>query len=158
MTTRERILGWVAVLGQVVLIVALVAVPRRRSVADIWPPDGWIIVGFLVCASGIVVCLLSFISLGSALTATPLPKEGAALRTTGIYSIVRHPIYLGILITAAGFIIAIGTWWTALLWVVLYEFLTIKSTWEDRLLAERHQQAWVDWAEHTPAIRPRLRR
>ena len=158
MSTRTRLLGWVAVLIQLLLIVALIAVPRRRTLAEVWPPDGWVIVGSLIVLTGLVLCTLSFITLGPALTATPVPKASAPLRTTGVYRLVRHPIYFGVLVAAAGFIVAVGTWWTALMWVVLYEFFTIKATWEDRLLAERHQQAWVDWAEHTPGLLPRLRR
>jgi len=158
MTRRTRVLGWVTVLIQILLLVALIVVPHRRSVAELWPPDGWIITGTAVIIIGLVLSVLSMVDLGSALTATPVPKGGAPLRTRGVYRLVRHPIYFAILVAAGGFIIAVGTWWTALMWVVLYEFFTIKSSWEDRLLSEQHGQAWLDWAERTPGLIPRLRR
>ena len=66
--------------------------------------------------AGLAVFLIALLGLGTALTPTPVPQEGAALRTSGIYAVVRHPIYVGILVAALGFALAVGSIWQVVLW------------------------------------------
>jgi protein-S-isoprenylcysteine O-methyltransferase Ste14 len=82
-----------------------------------------------------------------------------SLNTTGLYSVVRHPLYLG------NFFIWVGVaLFTRHPWLVL---LTILAFWlfygriirsEDRFLAERFGERFRAWASVTPAFIPRLSR
>lgn len=56
----------------------------------------------VLIGSGITVGAAGAGALGQHLRLHPLPPPGAALRTRGVYRIVRHPIYLGILAAATG--------------------------------------------------------
>jgi protein-S-isoprenylcysteine O-methyltransferase Ste14 len=59
---------------------------------------------------------------------------GAPLRTDGLYGVVRHPIYLGLLLMAAGFSLATTPWGllvTALLAVVLDLKRRVEERWLD---------------------------
>jgi len=71
----------------------------------------------------------------------PEPKIGAPFITQGIYKIVRHPMYLGVILIAIGFTLMkvslIGLIFTAILIVDL----KIKYKYEDRLLVEKWPQA-----------------
>jgi len=152
---RDRRIGWVLVLVQVILLVLFVALPKRRGLFA--PPDFLDVLGIILMIAGLAVLLIALLSLGAALTPTPVPQEGAALRTGGIYSVVRHPVYVGILIAALGFTLAIGSLWQVFLLVTMAVFFYGKAFWEDRLLADRHGVAWFDYADHVSGFIPRIR-
>lgn len=147
---RAQRIGWVLVAVQFALLAAVLLLPRR-------PVTGVsLALGVALALLGLVVVTLAFIRLGTALTPTPVPRAEAGLRTTGIYRLVRHPIYSGILLIAAGIVIAAGTWWTVGWFAVLTVFFIIKSRWEDRLLLIAYGQEWTQWARRTGALVPRI--
>ena len=151
---RVRLIGWVLVAAQALLLILFVLLPKRRSLFA--PPDFLDVLGIILMVGGIALVIISLVSLGAALTPTPVPQESAALRTKGIYSVVRHPVYSGILVAALGFTLAVGSIWQVLLWVVLAVFFYAKAFWEDRLLAEKHGVAWFDYADHVSSFIPRF--
>jgi protein-S-isoprenylcysteine O-methyltransferase Ste14 len=152
---RNRRIGWALVAVQGVLLVLFLLLPKRRGLFV--PPDLLDVLGIIVMIAGLAVLLIALLSLGSALTPTPVPQDGAVLRTEGIYAVVRHPIYVGILLAGFGFILAVGSMWQVVLWVALAVFFYAKAFWEDRLLAERHGVAWFDYADHVSGFIPRIR-
>ena len=154
---QERLrTGWIMVAAQGLLIVALIFLPRRGSLS--LPLDAFDVVGILAMTLGLAVVLIALITLGRALTANPVPVEGAGLRTSGIYSVVRHPFYAGILLAGLGFTLAIGSWWQVVCWLALLVFFVAKATWEDRMLAEKYGVTWFDYADHVGGFLPRFRR
>ena len=78
------------------------------------------------------------------------------LNTTGIYSIVRNPLYLGNAVIAIGLVMAIKVWWLAAI-VVLAGFLYLERiiAAEEEFLAERFGAEYTRWVERTPAFIPR---
>jgi protein-S-isoprenylcysteine O-methyltransferase Ste14 len=92
--------GWVAI--QVVLF-GLLALAGLAGPA--WG-EPWLAAG-RVAGAGLIVLGLAVIGLGLAglrenLTAVPRPVEGGRLVDTGVYGLVRHPIYTGIITAAVG--------------------------------------------------------
>lgn len=151
---RTRLIGWVLVGVQALLLVLFVLLPKRRSLFA--PPDFLDVLGILLMIAGLAVVIVSLVSLGAALTPTPVPQESAALRTNGIYALVRHPVYSGILVAALGFTLAVGSIWQVVLWLALAAFFYAKAFWEDRLLADKHGVAWFDYADHVSSFIPRF--
>lgn len=151
---RVRLIGWVLVGVQALLLILFVLLPKRRSLFA--PPDFLDVLGIVLMVGGLALVIVSLVSLGAALTPTPVPQESAALRTRGIYSLVRHPVYSGILVAALGFTLAVGSLWQVVLWVALAVFFYAKAFWEDRLLAEKHGVAWFDYADHVSSFIPRF--
>jgi protein-S-isoprenylcysteine O-methyltransferase Ste14 len=47
-------------------------------------------------------------------------EEGQRVIDTGVYSLVRHPMYFGALLLIAGTPIALGSWWTLLLTPIFF--------------------------------------
>ncbi len=80
-------------------------------------------------------------------------QRAEALNTTGIYSMVRHPLYLGNFLVFLGFLLAIQVWWFVLLgtllYILYYERIMMA---EETFLADKFGAAYVDWAARTPAI------
>lgn len=136
---------------QAVLLVAIVVLPRRG------PEPAAVVVAAVLAAIGVGLGLAAVRTLGSALTANPVPIDGAGLRTSGAYRRIRHPIYTAVILLAAGFAVAVGSWWTVAAVLVLAGFFWAKSRWEDRLLRERYGPQWDAWAQHTGALLPRPR-
>ncbi len=80
------------------------------------------------------------------------------LNTTGMYSIVRHPLYLGNFLASLGVCLFLGVWWLPFIFTALfalyYERIILA---EEGFLKERFGQSYLDWCSVTPAFLPRLR-
>ncbi len=80
------------------------------------------------------------------------------LNTTGIYSIVRHPLYLGNYLIMLGFALWPHVWWLTLLtsciYALYYERIMLA---EEAFLLERFGDAFEKWTDATPAFIPRFR-
>ena len=89
-------------------------------------------------------------------------KEGQvaeSLNTKGIYSTVRHPLYLGNFFMWLGIIIYVGNWWftivCCLLFWVYYERIMFA---EEFFLRNKFGKTYLDWAAKTPAFWPSFSR
>jgi protein-S-isoprenylcysteine O-methyltransferase Ste14 len=80
------------------------------------------------------------------------------LNTTGAYSIVRHPLYLGNFIIYLGVAAFTQLWWPivifALAFWIYYERIMLA---EEAFLREKFGEAFDAWAERTPAFFPDFR-
>ena len=61
-----------------------------------------VLTGVALMTGGAVLLGKGLLDLGRNLTPVPRPRTDAQLVETGIYSLVRHPIYGGIIVTAFG--------------------------------------------------------
>ena len=68
------------------------------------------------------------------LTALPAPRHGAVLLDRGPFSLVRHPIYGGVILGFLGLSIRGGNIYAAVLSVLLVPFFYAKTEHEERLL------------------------
>ncbi len=66
--------------------------------------------GCLLALAGAALVLRSRAALGPAWSFVPKADQGTGLVTTGPYRIVRHPIYLGLVLLAMGEALAFGSW------------------------------------------------
>jgi protein-S-isoprenylcysteine O-methyltransferase Ste14 len=77
------------------------------------------------------------------------------LASTGAYSLVRHPLYLGNLTILVGFAIAAGNSWMiavfALFWLIWYP---TAIRYEDRKLENLFGDEWRRWSRGTNAVIP----
>jgi protein-S-isoprenylcysteine O-methyltransferase Ste14 len=80
------------------------------------------------------------------------------LNVTGIYSIVRHPLYLGNLTIIFGLLLFIKVFWFAalggLLFLLYYERIAFA---EEEFLRRKFGASYLEWADKTPALLPRFR-
>jgi len=87
-------------------------------------------------------------------------REQAAntLTTTGMYSVVRHPLYLANYIIIIGFVMEFHVWWLVLLitcmYALYYERIMLA---EEAFLRTRFGEVFEQWAAVTPAFIPRFR-
>ncbi len=80
-----------------------------------------------------------------------------ALNTTGMYSIVRNPLYLGNFTIILGLALFIQVWWFALLiWLgfwIYYERIIFA---EEEFLRKKFGNAFLEWAKETPIFFPKF--
>ncbi|MFT3740663.1 MAG: isoprenylcysteine carboxylmethyltransferase family protein [Breznakibacter sp.] len=87
-------------------------------------------------------------------------KEQVAdnVNTSGIYSIMRHPLYTGNLIMWIGIALLTRNFWFIMAfmaaYVVYYERIMFA---EEQFLRKKFGQKYLDWAAHTPAFFPQFR-
>ncbi|MBS1229561.1 MAG: hypothetical protein H6R17_2838 [Proteobacteria bacterium] len=131
------------VVAQFALFLVITLGPKTLAGLPPWPErliNASSIVGTVLLTLGGLVSLLAVVNLGSNLTPLPHPKERATLIVSGMYRFVRHPIYFGVIVMAAGFALSVHGWLTLAEAAALALFFDIKS---------RREEIWLD--EHFPA-------
>ena len=85
-----------------------------------------------------------------------LGQVAETLNTTGMYSVVRNPLYLGNAVIWLGLSLVLKSWWLTtlvlLLFVVFYERIIFA---EESFLRAKFGDEFSRWAGETPAIWPR---
>jgi protein-S-isoprenylcysteine O-methyltransferase Ste14 len=93
--------------------------------------------GLALSGTGLLLALAAMLRLGSNLSALPHPTDDATLVDTGVYRLVRHPIYAGIIAGSFGWGLLANSLLAMLLSGVLFVFFDIKSRREERMLRAR---------------------
>jgi protein-S-isoprenylcysteine O-methyltransferase Ste14 len=89
-------------------------------------------VTFAICGIGLVIVVLGKLSLGRSFGLTPANR---GVVSTGLYRMVRHPIYLGYLITHIGFVAANPADWNLAVLAAADVALMLRAICEERTLA-----------------------
>lgn len=122
------------VIGQTVLMLAVLFAPQLDGHTPI-RFDIAAIAGGALCLVGLVgFVVLGSIGLGRNLSAFPKPKDDATLVKSGIFSVVRHPIYSGFILFAFGWSLMWGSIATLIAALALLVFFDIKARREERWL------------------------
>jgi protein-S-isoprenylcysteine O-methyltransferase Ste14 len=83
-------------------------------------------------------------------------QPGHTLVTTGIYRIVRHPSYLGLLIGAFGWALAFRSLAGVLLAALQIPPIAARIRSEERLLSSQFGEEYERYRTRTPLLFPRL--
>lgn len=82
-------------------------------------------------------------------------QRAHTLNTTGMYSIVRNPLYLGNFIIILGVLLSIKVWWLVLLGAfAFFIYMERIILAEEKFLTETYGDAYTQWRAKTPAIWP----
>jgi protein-S-isoprenylcysteine O-methyltransferase Ste14 len=138
--------GWVALqllLGGGVVGCGFVGVYWPRRVESFFS-----VFGLLIAAGGSILLVLGVLSLGRSFTPLPRPHARARLRQGGIFRLVRHPIYGGVLLVAIGWSLTEAP--LALIPTVLLAALfELKARREEAWLLERYPE-YAAYRTRTP--------
>ncbi len=119
----------------------------------------WDFCCLIIALAGLAVRVktVGFVPSGTSGRATR-QQNAEALNTTGMYSIVRHPLYLANFLVLLGFTLvlksALLTLFTAAACAVYYERIILA---EENFLESVHGEQFRRWAAVTPTILPKLR-
>lgn len=124
--------GKVLVIIQLVCLIVLVVIPYSRNRSSLTNVAGSVLI-FIA----LIILSIATVNLRPSLTIMPEPKVGAPFITKGIYKIVRHPMYLGVILIGVGLTLIKYSLVGILFTVILIVDLKIKHRYEDRLLLEK---------------------
>lgn len=128
---KMLIAGWYASLAAMVLVSAL----DHRF--------GWSAVPTAVCLAGDILVIIglgvtSMVVVQNSFAASTVQVEAdQKLASTGLYGIVRHPMYTGNVITILGFPLALGSYWGLLPVIPGVLMLILRIRDEEKLLIEQ---------------------
>jgi len=85
-------------------------------------------------------------------------QKADVLNTTGIYSVIRHPLYLGNLFVWMGISFFTHSFFFSLTAILLFFLYYERIIFvEEDYLREKFGQRFIDWAKKTPIIIPRFK-
>jgi protein-S-isoprenylcysteine O-methyltransferase Ste14 len=112
------------------------------------------ILGMILAFAGAVLASVAKRALGVLFTANLGVKEDHTLVTTGPYALVRHPIYLGILLFTLGTGLGFDRGSVALLAVALTPCFLVQARIEDRIFAAHFGAEHAAYCARVPAVLP----
>jgi protein-S-isoprenylcysteine O-methyltransferase Ste14 len=116
----------------------------------------WAIVCFFVSLIGIGIrcATVGFVPRGTSGRGTS-KMNASVLNVTGMYSLVRHPVYLGNYLIGLGVTLVWFDWWAPIIYTLsfwlYYERIMIA---EEHFLARQYGAAFQLWARVTPSFLP----
>lgn len=143
--------NWLVV-AQFVLLGVLVVLPFVVPAAPLWAGQQATVLAVLLVVTGLVLAGAGAFALGGDLVPWVSPREGAPLRTSGAYRLTRNPIYVGLLIAAAGWVVWHARVDVIVVWVLLAVVLVVKARVEEGRLVARYGDEYRDYAERTPLL------
>jgi protein-S-isoprenylcysteine O-methyltransferase Ste14 len=124
---------------------AVVFAPRSQAIQ---------IVGVAMVVLGLIIAVLARRMLASNWSSHIDLKKGHELITTGIYSVVRHPIYTGILLMTLGTSLFKGTVGLLIFFLIMLAFMLFKIKEEEELLMEHFPEEYPGYKRRAKALIP----
>jgi len=152
---EDRSNRWViAVLGVISILVGYL--PAYTDRKDFWTFDGdavrWL--GVVVFSAGISLRLYPVFVLGYRFSGLVAIQPGHTLVTNGVYSVVRHPSYLGLLVATLGWSLAFRSGVGVLLTALMIPPLLARIVSEERLLRSQFGAEYEAYCARTPRLIP----
>jgi len=111
--------------------------------------------GLLLVIVGIAFAIWARIYLGGNWSASVTVKEGHNLVTSGPYSIVRHPIYSGLLLAILGTVVAMRTELRGLIGLTaIFIIFLLKSRTEETFMQQEFGARYSDYRRRVKALIP----
>lgn len=147
-SAAQKVIVSLAYLDMVALI-ALSALDHRFGWSSVAP--AFVIIGDLIVAAGLYLYFLVFRE-NTFAGSTVEVVEGQRVISTGPYAIVRHPLYVALLVTLLGTPLAMGSWWGLVLLIPLIPLIVWRLLDEETYLVEK----LPGYAEYRLGVRWRL--
>jgi protein-S-isoprenylcysteine O-methyltransferase Ste14 len=163
--TSGRAAGWLrSPLFYALALIAFLAISIagwQPLPLDLPPSYDWLalLLGSLFYFPGIGLVIWGRLALGSMyFVSTSLGAQlfqDHQLLKTGPYAMVRHPMYLGLVLVALGSLLIYWNW-TCLLFLIFSPFVLLRARREELALAEAFGREWQEYCRAVPAFLPRF--
>lgn len=126
----------------------------REDVNSWWEDLLFLCVGLV--GLGIRIFTVGFTPKNTSGRNTAIGQLAEQLNTSGIYSIVRHPLYLGNFFMWLAPILLLSDLWFTLFFCAVYWIYYERIMYaEEQFLRKKFGQAYIDWSNRTPAFFPK---
>jgi protein-S-isoprenylcysteine O-methyltransferase Ste14 len=96
-----------------------------------------VITGVSICIAGFIIRWTAILQLGKMFTVDVVIADHHTLKTTGLYKIVRHPSYLGLILIVAGLEVCTGSAFTFLIiFIPVFMAMSYRIAIEEKALTE----------------------
>lgn len=152
---RGKYLKYVGILSVVIAYFNGAMGPFASEAANM----AWFIAALGIAVAGACVRLVTsgYAALGTS-GSNKVAAVAPELNTTGPYSLVRNPLYLGRILNFTGIAMLSGSWvygvLTFLVSILVYERIAV---YEEEFLRQEFGDVHSNWAEDVPFLIPRLR-
>lgn len=121
--------------------------------------DLWALACLLVSFFGLGVRIITTGHASQRTSGRNTKRQAAnTLNTTGIYSIVRHPLYVGNLFMFLGPVLFFHLWWLTLIYLLVFWLYYERIMFaEEAFLKNKFGDEFLMWANETPAFLPRFK-
>jgi len=110
------------------------------------PLDTEVVIGIILTVISLIFLIMARLELGGSFTVRP---RATALVVTGIYSKIRHPIYVFAQFLILGIILCIHGTWLLLIWALLVILQIKRAKAEDRVLEEKFGETYREYRKST---------
>lgn len=143
-------------MGQLILLVVFLVV---------WIADSFVfkystfltqyISNYIRVPIALIVLIISGLLAGFGLnTVFGKTREEPQVIKTGVFSIVRHPVYLGSILLYLGFILLSLSLLSVLVWILIIVFYYMISRYEEKLLTQRFGSVYEEYKKKVPMLFP----
>jgi protein-S-isoprenylcysteine O-methyltransferase Ste14 len=136
-------------LASLVAVLVISAVDRREGWSNV--PTPVVLLGDVLLAAGLIVSL-AVVFQNSFAGASIRVEPGQQVVSTGMYGVVRHPMYVGNVFVVIGMPLALGSCWALLAVFVTLPALALRITDEEKMLRTELD----GYAAYTEKVRYRL--
>jgi protein-S-isoprenylcysteine O-methyltransferase Ste14 len=131
--------------------------PRPPQYTIFWARNLMTVLGSLTILLGVTWRVFSVLALGNYFRTTVMVQKGQKVVQTGPYKYIRHPSYLGILISVSGLGIAEDNWFTMLLMIaVVFYGLRKRILVEEEVLERELGTKYAEYKRRTKRLIPGL--
>ena len=139
------------------LLLALPRVPIPPLEQRFLPRSaGWFWFGTMLTAAGLLFTVWARMHLGRNWSGTVTIKKQHELIASGPYSLVRHPIYTGLLLAFAGSAVALGEWRGPVAMLIAARALWWKLSLEETWLQQEFGEVYAAYRRRVAALIPKL--
>lgn len=118
--------------------------------------DQWRYLGLVLFLAGSTIRLVGVHTLGSQFSGLVTIQDHHQLMQTGIYGVVRHPMYLGLLVEMPGFALVFRSRLAILYFIVCLLLVSLRIRQEEALLRRHFGDEYEAYCRRTPRLIPFL--
>lgn len=108
----------------------------------------------LVIPGVIIVVIAQYITISGIKTVFGEVREPPQVITKGVFSIVRHPVYFGSLMTILGIVLTTLSLFSLIIWIIAVIFYYYVSRHEEKLLLAKFGKEYEDYMKKVPMLFP----
>lgn len=131
----------------VLVLAAILAWVLAAMPTPNWGPGA--VIGAVLAVAGAAIAILAVVQFRRAATTVDPrdPDKSRQIVMTGLYSYSRNPMYLGMALMLAGWVIALGNMWAGLALPIFLEYLThFQIGPEEKILHSRFGKPYAEYA------------
>ena len=110
--------------------------------------------GMLLFAAGFAGRIAALKTLGRSFSLYIAPAPSEALRTNGVYGVIRHPIYAFYILETAGLALCCPNWISVVALAIVVPISVWRLTQEERALLVRYGKEYEDYMKRTRRLVP----